>query len=115
MHVNKTDRTEWNGARKVVRIREIAAELARLNGIDQAEMDKIVSALEKYILQQLERYGEADFLGAGRLVVSDYPDVHIEYIPYPVEVTELKYRIALQKAFGGNEGAIGKGTGKDRN
>ena len=115
MKSGKTERTERADGRKVVRFREIAAELARLNGIDQEDMEKIVSALEKYLCSRLERYGETDFLGAGRLVITDSPDVDLEFIPYPKEVTEMNYRIAMQKVYGGKEGAIGKGSGKKKN
>jgi len=99
----------------VVDYKEIAMEIARINGIDEEEMDKIVTFMTDWWKARLEAYGETDFLGIGKLVVSDSPDVEFEFIPYPEEVRNLNHQIALQRLYGGKEGMIGKDTDKSGN
>lgn len=98
---------DTSGTGEVVIFRDIAVEIARLNGIGEEDMNKIIAALAESLRSQLTKYGEADFLGTGKLVVSESPDVDYDFIPYPEETKNMKRRITLQKMFGDKERNLG--------
>lgn len=91
-------------------VTKLAAKIAA--GLENYSEEDVARFLRSYwfkLEMELDRYGETDLLGIGKLKVEEgLPDGKFRWHPYSPEERRMQKLLGLQQQYGGQQGNIGQ-------